>query len=106
MIGIYARSIPGKGFSGFLHKVPLVNLLSVNSRCGNGGLYGSQLETSITGVKKMKSDTLADRIFDLIMEHDYYNAMDNGVTHEQVKSLLVNDPESVIEILVDFIEEV
>ncbi len=54
----------------------------------------------------MKSDFLTDRIFECIMEHDYYNAIDNGVTREQVKSLLVNDPESVIEMLLDFIEEV
>ena len=52
----------------------------------------------------MKSDTLADRVLECIMEYDYYNAKDDGVTHDQVKTLIVNDPESVIEMLLDFME--
>ncbi len=54
----------------------------------------------------MSADVLADRVFEFCMDADYYNAKDNGLTREQVKSLLVNSPETVIEMLLDYFEEV
>ena len=54
----------------------------------------------------MNADVLADRVFDFCMSADYYSAQDNGLSREEIKTLLVNSPETVIAYLLDYIEEV